>query len=124
VVGRGGFFALSFGSIVGSGWIVLLGEWLRLAAPAGALLALLAGGMLMAAIGLCYAELAARMPRAGAELRYVADTLGPRVAFPVGWFLTLFLVAICAFEGTALPWLLGLLLPVRAARCIDFWASR
>jgi basic amino acid/polyamine antiporter, APA family len=120
VVGRGGFFALSFGSIVGSGWIVLLGEWLRLAAPAGALLALLAGGMLMAAIGLCYAELAARMPRAGAELRYVADTLGPKAAFPVGWFLTLFLVAICAFEGTALPWLLGLLLPVRAAPLYRF----
>ncbi len=112
MVGRGGFFALSFGSIVGSGWIVLLGEWLKLAAPAGALFALLAGGMLMAAIGLCYAELAARMPRAGAELRYVADTLGPKAAFPVGWFLTLFLVAICAFEGTALPWLMGLLLPV------------
>ena len=120
MVGRGGFFALSFGSIVGSGWIVLLGEWLRLAAPAGALLALLAGGMLMAAIGLCYAELAARMPRAGAELRYVADTLGPKAAFPVGWFLTLFLVAICAFEGTALPWLLGLLLPVRAVSLYRF----
>jgi len=120
VVGRGGFFALSFGSIVGSGWIVLLGEWLKLAAPGGALLALLAGGMLMAAIGLCYAELAARMPHAGAELRYVADTLGPKAAFPVGWFLTLFLVAMCAFEGTALPWLLGLLLPVHATSLYRF----
>lgn len=120
MVGRGGFFALSFGSIVGSGWIVLLGEWLKLAAPGGALLALLAGGMLMAAIGLCYAELVARMPHAGAELRYVADTLGPKAAFPVGWFLTLFLVAMCAFEGTALPWLLGLLLPVHATSLYRF----
>ena len=111
MVGRSGFFALSFGSIVGSGWIVLLGEWLRLAAPGGALLALLAGGMLMAAVGMCYAELAARMPRGGGELRFALDTLGPRVAFPVGWFLTLFLVAISAFEGTALPWLAGLLRP-------------
>jgi len=111
VVGRSGFFALSFGSIVGSGWIVLLGEWLRLAAPGGALLALLTGGMLMAAVGMCYAELAARMPRGGGELRFALDTLGPRVAFPVGWFLTLFLVAISAFEGTALPWLASLLQP-------------
>jgi amino acid transporter len=113
VIGRGGFFALSFGSIVGSGWIMLLGDWLRLAAPGGALLALLAGGFLMAAVGMCYAELAARMPRAGGELRYALETLGPRVAFTVGWFLTLFLIAISAFEGTALGWLSGLLLPAR-----------
>jgi hypothetical protein len=46
-----GFFALSFGSMVGSGWIILLGEWLRRAAPGGAMLALLAGGALMALIG-------------------------------------------------------------------------
>jgi basic amino acid/polyamine antiporter, APA family len=96
---------------VGSGWIVLLGDWLRLAAPGGALLALLAGGLLMAAVGLCYAELAARMPHAGGELRYALESLGPTVAFPVGWFLTLFLIAMSAFEGTALPWLCSLLRP-------------
>lgn len=111
MVSRGGFFAFSFGSIVGSGWVVLLGEWLKLAAPGGALLALVAGGVLMSAIGLCYAELAARMPRAGGELRFALETLGKNAAFPVGWFLTLFLVAICAFEGTALPWFLSLLIP-------------
>ena len=116
MVSRGGFFAFSFGSIVGSGWVVLLGEWLKLAAPGGALLALVAGGMLMAAIGLCYAELAARMPRAGGELRFALETLGDGVAFPVGWFLTLFLVAICAFEGTALPWFLSLLAPALKGR--------
>lgn len=92
---------------------MLLGGWLRLAAPGGALLALLAGGLFMSAIGMCYAELAARMPRAGGELRYALETLGPKVAFTVGWFLTLFLVAICAFEGTALAWLSSLLLPAR-----------
>jgi amino acid transporter len=111
VVGRAGFFALSFGSIVGSGWIILLGEWLRLAAPGGALLALLAGGVLMATVGACYAELAARMPRAGGEFLYALESFGPRPAFIVGWFFTLFLVAICAFEGTALAWLSVTLIP-------------
>ncbi len=88
---------------------MLLGDWLRMAAPGGALLGLLAGGVLMSAIGMCYAELAARMPRAGGEFRYALEALGPATAFVVGWFLTLFMVAISAFEGTALAWLSALL---------------
>jgi basic amino acid/polyamine antiporter, APA family len=110
-IGRGGYFALSFGSIVGSGWIMLLGEWFRRAAPGGALLALLAGGILMALIGMCYAELASRMPRAGGEFLYALEGWGPNTAFIVGWFITLFLVVICAFEGTALAWMIDLLVP-------------
>ncbi|MDB6085848.1 MAG: rocE [Gammaproteobacteria bacterium] len=110
-IGRGGYFALSFGSIVGSGWIMLLGEWFRLAAPGGALLALLAGGALMALIGMCYAELASRLPRAGGEFLYALEGWGKNTAFIVGWFITLFLVVICAFEGTALAWMVDLLVP-------------
>jgi basic amino acid/polyamine antiporter, APA family len=111
VIRPAGFFALSFGSMVGSGWIIVLGEWLRRAAPGGALLALLAGGALMALIGCCYAELAARLPRAGGEFLYALEGLGRTVAFIVGWFITLFLVSLCAFEATALAWLVSELFP-------------
>jgi APA family basic amino acid/polyamine antiporter len=116
VIRPAGFFALSFGSMVGSGWIILLGEWLRRAAPGGAMLALLAGGALMALIGTCYAELAARMPRAGGEFLYALEGLGRAPAFIVGWFLTLFLVSLCAFEGTALAWLVTELVPAAQGR--------
>jgi amino acid transporter len=111
VIRPAGFFALSFGSMVGSGWIIVLGEWLRRAAPGGALLALLAGGVLMALIGCCYAELAARLPRAGGEFLYALEGLGRTPAFIVGWFITLFLVSLCAFEATALAWLVTELFP-------------
>src|SRR5580692_1507335 len=110
-IGRSGFFALAFGSIVGSGWVLLLGEWLRVAGPGGAALALAAGGIFMALVGMCYAELAGRMPRAGAEFRYALDVLGRWPAWAVGWFLALFFVAMSAFEGTALAWLIGTLWP-------------
>src|SRR6266403_1547245 len=116
VIRPAGFFALSFGSMVGSGWIILLGEWLRRAAPGGAMLALIAGGALMALIGTCYAELAARMPRAGGEFLYALEGLGRAPAFIVGWFLTLFLVSLCAFEGTALAWLVTELAPAAQGR--------
>jgi APA family basic amino acid/polyamine antiporter len=84
VIRPAGFFALSFGSMVGSGWIILLGDWLKRAAPGGALLALLAGGALMALVGCCYAELAARLPRAGGEFLYALEGLGRTAAFIVG----------------------------------------
>src|SRR3954467_6609269 len=111
VIRPAGYFALSFGSMVGSGWIILLGEWLRRAAPGGALLALLAGGALMALVGCCYAELAARLPRAGGDFLYALEGLGRTAGFVVGSFITLFLVSLCAFEATALAWLVTELAP-------------
>ncbi len=110
-IGKLGFFALAFGGIVGSGWVVVLGEWLGAAGPGGAALAFAAGGLAMALICACYAELTARMPRAGAEFVYVRSSLGPIPGFLVGWFLLLNFIGLAAFEGTALVWLLSALLP-------------
>lgn len=110
-IGRLGYFALAFGGIVGSGWVVVLGEWLGAAGPGGAALAFAAGGLAMALICACYAELTARMPRTGAEFVYVRTSLGPIPGFLVGWFLLLNFIGLAAFEGTALVWLLSALLP-------------
>lgn len=111
VITTGGFFTLSFGSIVGSGWVVLLGDWLNRASPGGAVLAILAGGGAMVLVGLCYAELATRYPRAGGEFVYILEAWGRTPAFMTGWFLTLYLIAICAFEGLAIALLLQTLFP-------------
>ena len=111
VITRAGFFALSFGSIVGSGWVVLLGEWLARASPGGTVLAILAGGAAMMLVGLCYAELAARFPRAGGEFLYILETWGRLPAFMAGWFLTLYLISICAFEGLAIALMIEVLVP-------------
>jgi basic amino acid/polyamine antiporter, APA family len=110
-VGRGGYFALAFGAIVGSGWVVVLGDWLKAAGPGGVVLAFVAGGFAMVLIALCYGELASRFSYAGAEFLYVLETLGTLPGFLVGWYLTLYAVAVCAFEGIALGWILHTLLP-------------
>ena len=118
VIRPAGFFALSFGSMVGSGWIILLGDWLRRAAPGGALLAILAGGILMALVGCCYAELAARLPRAGGDFLYALEGLGRTAGFVVGSFITLFLVSMCAFEATAVGWLFTELIPAAQGKAL------
>jgi amino acid transporter len=104
-------FALSFGCIIGSGWVVVLGEWLRACGPAGVACGMLAGGAIMLANSGAYAELIARFPVAGGEFTFVRQVFGDRAAFMVGWLWTLSLLAVVAFEATALPWLLEALVP-------------
>jgi len=98
-IGRLGYFALAFGGIVGSGWVVVLGEWMGAAGPGGAALAFAAGGLAMALICACYAELTARMPRTGAEFVYVREALGPVPGFLVGWVLLLNSSALLRLKG-------------------------
>lgn len=106
-----GFFALAFGTIVGSAWMVLMGEWVGPAGPGGAVLAFMGMTLLMVPIAAAYAELVARVPRAGAEFVFVEKAFGPWPGFVTGWYLTLYFVGICAFEGLALSWFLENLLP-------------
>lgn len=110
-IGRTGFFTLAFGAVVGSGWVVVLGDWLQAAGPGGAALGFIMGAATMMLIALCYGELAARAPAAGAEFLYTLQGLGPMPGFMVGWFLTLFGVSVCAFEAIALAWLINALVP-------------
>jgi amino acid transporter len=111
VVGGSGFFTLAFGAIVGSGWVIVLGEWLREAGPGGAVVAFGLGAAVMILIAVCYGELAGRFPRAGAEFLYVLETFGADAAFIVAWYLTLYAVAACAFEGIALGWIFSAMWP-------------
>lgn len=110
-VGSGGYFALAFGAIIGSGWVVVLGDWLKAAGPGGALIGFGLGAAAMMLIACCYGELAARFPWAGAEFLYVLETFGPNVGFIIAWYLTLYAIAVCAFEGIALGWIMRTLWP-------------
>lgn len=111
VVGKLGLFTLSFGGMVGSAWIVILGQWLDQAGPLGAILGLTAAAAVMIVISLAYAELASRMPAAGGEIVYALEVFGVTPAFFTGWVLIVPFVAVTAFEGVALTWLVSLLAP-------------
>lgn len=106
-----GLFTLAFGSIIGVGWITVLGSWLGGAGPAGAALALFVGGVFSVLVGLCYAEVGAMLPSAGGEVVYAREAFGSLVAFWTGWFLSLAYVAAAAFESISLGWIFAALLP-------------
>ncbi|MFP5071553.1 APC family permease [Pseudonocardia nantongensis] len=103
VLGRADVLAIGFGAMIGFGWVVLAGEWVSGAGTAGAALAFVIGGAVMAVVGLVYAELVSAMPKAGGEHHYVLRGLGARWAFVTSWAMVLGYLSVVAFEAVALP---------------------
>ncbi|CAL9436755.1 putative amino acid permease YhdG [Nocardiopsis dassonvillei] len=111
VLGRGDVLALGFGAMVGFGWIVLVGDFVNAAGPGGAALAFVIGGVIMAFVGLTYAELVSAMPQAGGEHHYAMRAIGPHGALVASWAMVLGYVSVVAFEAVAVPQTLVYLFP-------------
>ena len=90
---------------------MLTGHWVESAGALGALLAFAAAGVVIALIGLTYAELAAAMPKAGGEHVYTHEGLGAGWSFVCTWALLMAYWVVCAFESVALPTALEYLFP-------------
>lgn len=110
-LGSFGFFALAFGSMIGVGWVTAAGGWLEKAGPAGAILAFLAGGLVMLCIGFCYAEATPMLPLAGGEVAYAYKAFGTAKAFLVGWCLAFGYITISGFEAISIGKVLSYMLP-------------
>jgi APA family basic amino acid/polyamine antiporter len=110
-IGRFQYLALGFGTMIGSAWVILLGDWLGKAGPGGAVLGFVAGGVVVVLVGACYAELAGYLPEAGSEFVYARRVYGRGLAFTVGWFLVLYLLSVTVFEALAFAWIVETVLP-------------
>ncbi|MFO1248170.1 MAG: APC family permease [Alphaproteobacteria bacterium] len=104
-IGRFQLFAFGFGSIIGSSWCVLAGSWIGSAGPGGAFIGFALGGIVVACIGACYAELTSRLPVTGGEFTFVLNIFGRGLAFYVGWFIAFAWILVTIFEGLAIAWL-------------------
>ncbi len=104
-------FSLSFGTIVGVGWITVMGSWLGAAGSIGSILAFAGGGAVILLIGLCYAEIAGMYPVSGGEVAYVYETYGTRLSFATGWLLAYSYISTTSFEAVSIGWLLSAIMP-------------
>ena len=111
-IGRFQLFALGFGPIIGSAWVVILGHWLGSSGPGGALAGFAAGTAVMLCIASCYAELTTRTLMTGGEFIFTLKVYGRFAAFITGWFMMLCWVCVTIFEALALAWFAELLVPV------------
>ncbi|ELY45089.1 APC family permease [Natronorubrum sulfidifaciens] len=102
---------LSFGAMIGWGWIILAGDWINEGGPMGAITAFVAGGIVVGVVAIIYSELASSMPLVGGEHVYSLRALGPIGSFVCTWAIIFGYVTVAAFEAVALPSAMAFIVP-------------
>ncbi|HWX24395.1 MAG TPA: APC family permease, partial [Vicinamibacteria bacterium] len=105
------FFTFGFGTMVGVGWVVLMGDWLGRGGPAGAALGFLLGALLLVPVGLTYGRLVRAIPDAGGEIAYTEGLFPPFASFAFGWTMVLAYAIVCPWEAVAIGNLLARMVP-------------
>lgn len=95
------YFTLAFGTMVGTGWLVVMDDWLRRGGPMGAMLGFALGGLILLPVGYVYGRLVIALPDAGSEIAYTARVFAPGVSFGAGWIMILAYLPVCPFEAVA-----------------------
>lgn len=97
-------WALSLGTSVGWGSLVVTtNTYLTQAGPAGSILGLLVGALVMLAISRNYNYLMNRFPGSGGAYTYTKEVFGYDRAFLVAWFVILTYLAMLWANATSLP---------------------
>jgi len=89
VLGRWNLINLGIGAIIGAGIFVLTGTAAAQYAGPAIILSFVVAAFVCLLAGLCYAEFASMIPRAGSAYTYALATLGPVAAWIIGWDLIL-----------------------------------
>jgi len=105
------YFALGFGTMIGTGWVILMDDWLGRGGPLGAMLGFALGGILLLPIGYTYGQWVKRLPDAAGEAAYTAQVFPAWVSYLTGWMMLLAYFIVCPWEAVALGKLAAYLFP-------------
>jgi len=102
------FFTIGFGAIIGTGWVLLVGDWMVIGGgPIAAMIAFAIGAVFLLPIGAVFGELTAAIPISGGIIEYVDRTYGRYVSYITGWFLALGNGILCPWEAIAISTLVS-----------------
>ena len=102
------FFTIGFGAIIGTGWVLLVGDWMVIGGgPVAAMIAFAIGAVFLLPIGAVFGELTAAIPISGGIIEYVDRTYGRKVSYITGWFLALGNGILCPWEAIAISTLVS-----------------
>src|SRR5580658_7824093 len=96
------YFALAFGTMIGTGWLVLMDDWLGRGGPLGAALGFAIGGLILLPVGYVYGQWVKRLPDAAGEAAYTAQVFPPLVSYFTGWMMLLAYFIVCPWEAVAI----------------------
>src|SRR5580704_11874290 len=105
------YFALSFGTMVGVGWLVVMDDWLGRGGPLGAMMGFAIGGILLLPVGYVYGQWVQRLPDAAGEAAYTAQVFPPIVSYFTGWMMLLAYFIVCPWEAVAVGKLAAYIFP-------------
>ncbi len=105
------YFALGFGTMIGTGWVVVMDDWLGRGGPFGAMLGFAVGGGLLLPVSYVYGEWVKRLPDASGEAAYTAQVFPPFVSYITGWIMLLAYFIVCPWEAVAVGKLLAFSFP-------------
>ena len=105
------YFALGFGTMIGTGWVVLMDDWLERGGPLGAMLGFALGGVLLLPVGYTYGQWVRRLPDAAGEAAYTAQVFPRVVSHVTGWIMFLAYFIVCPWEAVAVGKLVAYLFP-------------
>ena len=105
------YFALGFGTMVGTGWLVVMDDILQRGGPLGAILGFTGGALILLPVGYVYGKLVKLIPDAAGEVAYTARVFPPGVSFVTGWMMFLAYFLTCPFEALAAGRIAGYLFP-------------
>jgi len=105
------YFALGFGTMVGTAWLVVMDDILQRGGPLGAILGFTAGALMLLPIGYVYGKLIKMIPDAAGEVAYTARVFRPGVSFSTGWMMFLAYLLTCPFEALAAGRIAGYIFP-------------
>mgnify|MGYP000844530946 FL=1 len=102
------YFTIGFGAIIGTGWVLLVGDWMIIGGgPVAAMIAFFIGALFLLPIGAVFGELTAAIPISGGIVEYVDRTFGKNVSYITGWFLALGNGILCPWEAIAISTLVS-----------------
>jgi amino acid transporter len=105
------YFALGFGTMIGTGWVVLMDDWLGRGGPLGAMLGFGIGGLLLLPVGYIYGQWVRRLPDAAGEAAYTAQVFSPLVSYLTGWMMLLAYFIVCPWEAVTVGKLAAYIFP-------------
>ena len=107
----GDVIVVAFGAMIGWGWVVSSGGWIKQSGIVGTILAFLLGGIMIYFVGLVYAELTTALPENGGAKVFSQHAFGTIGSFICTWSIILSYIGVICFEACSFPTIIQYIFP-------------